>query len=207
MPGIAGRAAHWDDAYAHGDATRSWFQRRPVMSLRMLETAGVTPEDSVVDVGGGASVLVDALLGRGFADITVLDISAIAIQHARRRLGAQAKGVHWLVADLLAWQPQRSYRAWHDRAVYHFLTAASDQQRYRQALDDATDPGAIAVLGCFAPEGPERCSGLPVARYSPADLAQQLKDDWALISQAREEHITPADVMQPFTWVALRKQA
>lgn len=206
MPGIAGRAAHWDEAYAQGDVTRSWFQQQPVMSLRMLDAAGVTPADSVVDVGGGASVLASVLLGRGFADVTLLDISATAIGYARRRLGPQAAaGVHWLAADLLTWQPRRCYRVWHDRAVYHFLTAAADQRRYWQALDDATGPGAVAVLGCFAPDGPQRCSGLPVARYSAGDVAGQLGNDWTLISQAREEHVTPAGVRQPFTWVALRK--
>jgi trans-aconitate methyltransferase len=201
-----GTASHWDDAYAHGDATRSWFQRQPVMSLRMLDAAGVTPDDSVIDVGGGASALVDVLLDRGFADVTVLDISQTAIRHARERLGPRASAVQWLAEDLLAWQPRRSWKAWHDRAVYHFLTRAADKRRYRQVLHDATSPGAVAVLGCFAPHGPERCSGLPVARYSAADLEREL-DGWALISQALEEHVTPAGVMQPFTWVALRRQA
>lgn len=205
MPGT-GRASHWDDAYAHGDGTRSWFQRQPVLSLRMLDAAGVTAEDSVIDVGGGASVLVDALLGRGFADVTVLDISPTAIGHAQARLGPKATAVHWLTADLLTWQPRRCYRVWHDRAVYHFLTAAPEQCRYRQVMDAATGPAAVAVLGCFAPDGPGRCSGLPVARYSAQDLTGQL-DGWALLSQAREEHITPAGVRQPFTWVALGRHA
>lgn len=176
------------------------------MSLQMLDAAGVTPADSVIDVGGGASVLAGALLGRGFADVTVLDISATAIGYARRRLGPQAAaGVHWLAADLLTWRPRRYYRVWHDRAVYHFLTAAAGQRRYWQALEDATGSGAVAVLGCFAPDGPQRCSGLPVARYSAGDIAGQLGNDWTLTSQAREEHVTPAGVRQPFTWVALRK--
>jgi trans-aconitate methyltransferase len=207
MSGNVGSVEHWDDAYAHGDATRSWFQRQPAMSLRMLDAAGVTPADSVIDVGGGASVLVDALLGRGFADITVLDISATAIGHARRRLGERAGAVHWLVADLLSWQPHRSYRVWHDRAVYHFLTTAPAQRRYRDALDEATGAGAVAVIGCFAPDGPQRCSGLPVARYSAEEIAGQLAGGWTLISQAREEHVTPAGIRQPFTWVTLRRHA
>lgn len=177
------------------------------MSLCMLDAAEVVPANSVIDVGGGGSGLAGALLGRGFTDVTVLDISTAAIGQAKRRLGRQAAGAQWLVADLLAWQPERSWRVWHDRAVYHFLTAAPGQRRYRQALDAATGPGAVAVLGCFAPDGPQRCSGLPVARYSAEDLAGQLHDHWALISQAREEHITPAGIVQPFTWVALRKHA
>lgn len=173
----------------------------------MLDAAEVAPADSVIDVGGGGSGLAGALLGRGFTDVTVLDIAAAAIGHAKRRLGRQAAGVQWLVADLLIWQPERSYRVWHDRAVYHFLTEAPGQRRYRQALEAATGPGAVAVLGCFAPDGPTHCSGLPVARYSAEDLAAEMQGHWALISQAREEHITPAGAMQPFTWVAMRKHS
>jgi hypothetical protein len=158
-------------------------------------------------VGGGASSLAGVLLSRGFRDITVLDISATGIQAARRRLGAQADHLHWLIADLLTWQPQRRYQVWHDRAVFHFLTATQDRRQYLHTLDVATGPHAIAVFGCFAPDGPRQCSGLPVARYSAPELAGQLGSKWTLISQDREEHITPAGVVQPFTWAALRKQA
>ena len=199
-----GRAAHWDEAYAGGDATRSWHQPQAVMSLRMLEAAGVTAADSLIDVGGGESVLAGALLDRGSGDVTVLDISSAAISWAQQRLGPRAAAVHWLTADLLTWHPARTWRVWHDRAVYHFLTAAADQDRYRQALDDATQPGATAVLGCFAPDGPQHCSGLPVTRYSARGLSAQLVG-WTLICQAREEHRTPAGRIQPFTWAALRR--
>jgi hypothetical protein len=204
MPGN-GRAAHWDEAHAQGDATRSWYQPQPVMSLRMLDAAGVTSADSLIDVGGGASVLAGALLDRGFGDVTVLDISSTAIGYARERLGPRAGAVHWLTEDLLTWQPTRIWNVWHDRAVYHFLTAAADQDRYRRALDAATQPGAAAVFGSFAPDGPPYCSGLPVARHSAAELAAQL-DGWTLVSQSSEEHRTPAGVVQPFTWAALRRR-
>ena len=206
MDGDADAAAHWDDAYAAGETTRSWYQQQPEMSLRMLDTAGVTADDSVIDVGGGASPLAGALLGRGFRDITVLDISAAGMAYARQRLAAQAEHVHWLVADILTWEPQRRYRLWHDRAVFHFLTTAQDRQQYLRALGSATEPDAVAVFGCFAPDGPPQCSGLPVARYSPAELADQLGSQWTLISKTREEHLTPAGKIQPFTWAALRKQ-
>jgi trans-aconitate methyltransferase len=201
------QAAHWDEAYAQGAATRSWFQQQPGMSLGMLDAAGVVAADSVIDVGGGASALAGALLERGFGDITVLDVSVAGIRDARQRLGAQAGRVQWLIADVLTWLPVRHYRAWHDRAVFHFLTTAPDRQRYVRALDAATGPGAVAVFGTFAPDGPEHCSGLPVARYSAPGLAGQLGEQWALIRQDREEHLTPAGVIQPFTWAALRKQA
>lgn len=199
-----GLAAHWDDVYAQGDATRSWFQVAPQMSLRMLDTAAVTAADSVIDVGGGGSPLAGALLGRGFRDVTVLDISAAGLRYARQRLGPSAGQVHWLAADIRDWQPARRYAAWHDRAVFHFLTAEEDRRSYRRALAAAAGPNAVAVFGCFAPDGPPRCSGLPVARYGPRELAAELGSEWTLIAEDREEHATPAGLIQPFTWVALR---
>jgi trans-aconitate methyltransferase len=207
MAGKARAAAHWDDAYAHGDDTRSWFEEQPDMSLRMLDAAGVLAADALIDVGGGASPLTGALLDRGFRDLTVLDISAAGMQHARDRLGPRAGQVHWLTADVLRWHPQRHYQAWHDRAAYHFLTTNEHRQQYLHTLDTATAPDAIAVFGCLAPDGPDHCSGLPVARYSPAQLARQIGTNWLLISQDREEHITPAGTIQPFTWIVLRRQS
>jgi hypothetical protein len=123
-------AAHWDAAYAQGGSTRSWFEEHPDMSLRMLDSAGLTAADAVIDVGGGASPLTGALLDRGFRDLTVLDISAAGMQFARERLGPRADQVHWLTADVLSWHPPRRYQAWHDRAVYHFLTTEEHRQQY-----------------------------------------------------------------------------
>jgi hypothetical protein len=200
-----GTAAHWDDAYGQGEGTRSWFQQQPAMSLRMMDTAGACADDSVIDVGAGASPLAGALLGRGFADVTVLDISATGMQHAQRRLGPQAARVRWLRADVLTWRPQRQYQVWHDRAVFHFLTASQARQRYLRTLESATAPGAVAVFGCFALDGPQRCSGLPVARYGPDELAGRLGSGWTLIARDREEHITPAGAVQPFTWAVFRR--
>jgi len=207
MADQAQAAAHWDAAYAKGDDTLSWFEEHPSMSLRMLGSAGVLAADALIDVGGGASPLTRALLDRGFHDLTVLDISATGIRHARDRLGPRANQVNWLTADVLSWHPRRRYQAWHDRAVFHFLTIEEHRQQYLHTLDTATAPGAIAVFGCFAPDGPQQCSGLPVARYSAAQLARQIGAEWLLISQDREEHITPAGTIQPFIWVALRRQS
>jgi hypothetical protein len=201
-----GTAEHWDSTYAQGDRTRSWFQLYPGASLRMLDAAGVTPRDAVIDIGGGASVLADALLDRGHEDLTVLDISAAAVIIAQRRLGPAEQAVEWIVADILAWTPQRAYAAWHDRAAFHFITADADRHRYLTALSGATEQGSVAIFGCFAPDGPHSCSGLPVARYSSEDLAATLGDDWTLIATEREEHYTPAGGTQPFTWTAFRRQ-
>jgi SAM-dependent methyltransferase len=205
MAAEPGWAARWDEVYAQGDTTCSWYQDAPEMSLRMLDAAGVTPADSVIDVGGGASPLAGALLERGFGDVTVLDISAAAMEHARRRLGPRADQVHWLTADIRSWRSARRFAAWHDRAVFHFLTAEPDRQDYRRTLAAATAPGAVVVIGCFAPDGPQQCSGLPVARYGPGDFAAELGPYWELVAQDREEHATPAGAAQPFTWAALRR--
>jgi rhodanese-related sulfurtransferase len=127
------------------------------------------------------------------------------MRYAQDRLGGLAQQVHWLATDVLAWEPPRRYRVWHDRAVFHFLTSPPGQHRYVRVLDAATETGAVAVFGCFAPDGPDRCSGLPVARYDIPALAAQLGPAWTLHAEDREEHITPAGVMQPFTWAAFRK--
>lgn len=171
----------------------------------MLDEAGVSPGDGLVDVGG-ASPLAGALLDRGFREVTVLDIAATGMQHARRRLGGRASQVQWVVADVLTWQPDHRYQAWHDRAVLHFLTTGQERQRYKHTLHAATGPRAVEVFGCFAPDGRQLCSGLPVARYSAGDLAGELAWPWTLIAQTREEHVTPAGVIQPFTWAVVRRQ-
>jgi trans-aconitate methyltransferase len=172
----------------------------------MLDATGVTPRDSVLDVGGGTSPLADALLERGHEDLTVLDVSAVALGIAQRRLGPAKAGVKWIVADIRSWTPERVYAAWHDRAVLHFMTGDPDRDRYLAALSAATRPGSIAIFGCFAPDGPQSCSGLPVARYSSADLVATLGDSWTLVETEREEHHTPAGGTQPFTWAAFRRQ-
>ncbi len=171
----------------------------------MFDTADVATDDSVIDIGGGASVLVDILVARRFGDITVLDISSVALDTAKARLGADAGQLSWLVTDLLAWRPVRAYAVWHDRAVFHFLTTCDSRERYKQTLRAATQAGAVAVFGCFALDGPESCSGLPVVRYDAAGLAEEFGAEWTLIAQEREEHRTPGDGIQPFTWVSFRR--
>jgi SAM-dependent methyltransferase len=200
-----GTASHWDGAYEQGDASCSWFQERPDRSLAMFERAGVAPGDSVIDVGGGTARLVDELVARGFGDLTVLDVSEVGLGLARSRLGADAERVTWLVADVLDWVPARTYRVWHDRAVFHFLTAEGDQRRYLRALRAATTDGSVAIFGCFALGGPSSCSGLPVARYDSAGIAERLGPRWQLVAEDREEHVTPTHVVQPFSWAALRR--
>jgi hypothetical protein len=172
----------------------------------MLDAADVTVTASAVDVGGGSSRLVDALLARGHDDVTVLDISETALGLARGRLGAAADRVLWIVGDLDRWTPDRHYDVWHDRAVLHFLTEPVRQSHYLAALTDATTTGSVAVFGCFAPDGPAQCSGLPVVRRSAAPLAEFLGSDWQPVAEEPERHRTPSGGTQSFTWAAFRRR-
>lgn len=204
----AERARQWDAVYTRLDETQvSWFEPEPTCSLEMLDAVGAKPAHPVIDVGAGASRLVDALLARGYADVTALDVSDDGLAVTRQRLGAAADRVHWIVTDLLAWTPQRRFEVWHDRAVFHFLTDPDDQARYRDLLDTALAPDARVVIGTFAEDGPQHCSGLPTARYSTTDLARTLGDRFEVITTRREPHRTPSGAVQPFTWLALRRRA
>lgn len=173
--------------------------------MEMLEAVGVATDQSVIDVGGGASTLVDALLEHGYTDLTVLDISDEGLHTAQGRLGDAADRVQWMLADLRTWNPSRTWDVWHDRALLHFFVADQDRQRYLHALDAATELGSVAILATFAADGPQHCSGLPVTRYAAADLAALLGPSWQPLTERREEHHTPSGGSQPFTWVAFRR--
>lgn len=199
-------AEHWDAAYRTRTADEvSWFQAEPATSLELISRADADPDAPIVDVGGGASTLVDRLLDAGRCDVTVLDVSGEALAVSRARLGDRAGAVSWVVADLLDWTPPRRYDVWHDRAVFHFLTDPADRRRYRDALCSALAPGGVAVLATFAPDGPQQCSGLRTARYGPDELIEELGPGWEREDARREEHVTPAGVVQPFTWVVARR--
>ena len=201
------RGLHWDDVYASRpvDAV-SWFQAEPATSLRLL-TDHAPDRGSVLDVGAGASALPAALVGAGWAHVTVLDVSARALDFVRRSLpdGAVDRGVSLVRADVLEWQPPHTYAAWHDRAVFHFLVAAEDRRRYAAAAARSVVPGGVAVIGTFAVDGPTSCAGLPTTRYDAAGLAAELGDPFTLEHAEREEHVTPAGHVQPFTWPVLRR--
>lgn len=201
-------AAHWERVYRGGGA-HSWDQDEATVPVRLLEAAGVGPGASVVDVGGGDGALAAALLARGFRDLTVLDISAQGLAAGRRRLGPAAEQVAWVVADVRTWRPPRTFDCWHDRAVFHFLVDDGDRLGYGRVLSSATAPGAVAVIGTFAADGPPRCSGLPVARYDAERLRAVVTEvsglDWQLVEGASEEHHTPTGAVQPFTWAVLRR--
>jgi len=201
------RQAHWENVYAtRGEREVSWFEEQPALSLELIGAAGATPRSSVIDVGGGASRLVDALLADAFEAVTVLDISEPALSAAKRRLGSKAAQVTWVVADVTTWEPSQQYDLWHDRAVLHFLTDASDRAAYVARLAEALRPGGHAIIGTFALDGPERCSGLPVVRYNAASLAALLGPDFDLVETRTHAHKTPMGGVQRFQFSLFRRR-
>ncbi|MCA0301358.1 MAG: class I SAM-dependent methyltransferase [Proteobacteria bacterium] len=196
---------HWEDVYKRKPVTdSSWYQPHLDRSLAWIE-ALARPADALIDIGGGASTLVDDLLLRGFQDVTVLDVSGAALTVAKDRLGENARKVCWLEADIVDWQPPKVYRTWHDRAVFHFLTTPEHQEAYLEALHAGTEPGSLAIVATFALDGPEKCSGLKVQRYSTETLAQRFGAAFELIDQGQESHRTPRAAEQRFSFVALRR--
>lgn len=200
------RNQHWENIYATRRSHEvSWYQVRPDTSLRLMAQLGVQPADAVIDVGGGSSNLVDHLLDLGYADLTVLDISAAALDGVKARLGARAAGVRWRVGDITQTPVGGPYRLWHDRAVFHFLTAAAERRAYVDAMTAALPPGSHAIMATFADDGPERCSNLPVCRYAPEQLAAELGNGFALVDALRETHTTPAQGRQNFIYCCFRR--
>jgi SAM-dependent methyltransferase len=202
-----GDARHWNEVYGTKPAeTVSWYEDEPRNSLAMLDAAGIGPDAAVVDVGGGASRLVDALLDRGFTRVSVLDLSSAALDVARARLAGRAGQVEWVVQDVTCWEPASgSIDLWHDRAVLHFLVDEQDRQAYLRALGAGLKPGGFAILAPFALTGPEKCSGLPVCRYSPESLQFLLGSGFTLMKSLAATHITPGGSRQDFIYCLFRR--
>jgi SAM-dependent methyltransferase len=200
------RGAHWENVYrTKGEREVSWFQETPSMSLELIRSAGPTRHSAIVDIGGGASRLVDALVAAGYDAVTVLDLAGSALAAAKMRLGPAAAGVTWIVADAVKWKPLQSYDLWHDRAAFHFLTDEADRAAYVACLRDALRPGGHAVIATFALDGPERCSGLPVVRYDAASLGKVLGDAFRLVETRRHDHHTPMGSIQRFQFSLFRR--
>lgn len=195
-------AHHWNAVFASRDLdTVSWFEETPTHSVELLRQQ----PGSMIDIGAGASRLPDALLTDGRDDITVLDISHEALAVTRERLGSAEGRVAYVVSDVLAWEPARTYDAWHDRAVFHFLTSPADQATYVDLAARALSPGGLLVLATFGPDGPTSCSGLPTARHSADDLAALLAPAFTLTHAETRTHRTPAGAEQQFTWISARR--
>jgi SAM-dependent methyltransferase len=198
------RAAHWNTVYdTKGEDGVSWYQAIPNVTLELLDTLRVGRAASIIDLGGGASVVVDHLLAREFTDVSVLDVSKVALDDTRARLGPAAEQVHWLHRDIFDWVPERRFDLWHDRAVFHFLIDKDERETYLQVLRSGIAPGGRVVVATFDAHGPTHCSGLPVVRYGATELAEVFAPHFDLIDTRSEEHLTPAGLVQPFTWVAL----
>jgi 2-polyprenyl-3-methyl-5-hydroxy-6-metoxy-1,4-benzoquinol methylase len=198
---------HWQHIYETKAPTQvSWYQEHAQFSLQFIQKTGIQRTGHIIDVGGGASTLVDDLVSAGFQHITVLDISATALQLARERLGARAVDVNWIEADITrADLPHQAYDVWHDRAVFHFLTQPSDRQRYINTVRHAVRTGGHVILATFAPDGPDRCSGLDVVRYSPESLHGEFGESFELVDSSRETHRTPFGTEQKFVYCYCRK--
>jgi SAM-dependent methyltransferase len=194
-----GRQSHWDKVYqSKGERDVSWFEESPALSLDLIRATGASTRASIIDIGGGASRLVDALLNEGFEAVTVLDLSPTALAAAQARLGARSAKVHWLVADVTTWDPPQVYDVWHDRAVFHFLTEADDRAVYAERALKALRPGGQLIIGTFAPNGPERCSGLPVVCHDAGSIGEILGSSFTLIETRRHAHHTPMGAIQRF---------
>ena len=198
------RRAHWQYMYAaKGEREVSWFQDDAQPSVALIEEVG-SQSSAVIDIGGGASRLADLLLQRGFLDLTILDLSSVALAAAKARIGSEARRIHWIVADVTAWEPSRTYDIWHDRATFHFMVAESDRAGYLCGLVRSLKPGGYAIVATFAPDGPEQCSGLPVRRYDAETLGQTLGAGFQLISSRPHKHLTPWGAVQPFQFCVFR---
>lgn len=201
---MTGGEAHWDRVWRERDPTEvSWYRPDPETSIRFVEAADPPELARILDVGGGATTLAGALLERGYRP-SVLDVSAEGLARARARLGQRAAEVEWIHADVTAFEPSHRWDVWHDRAALHFLVEETDRKAYRRALLRALEPGGAAVIATFAPEGPSRCSGLPVRRYGIEDLAEWLGPELEAEGWEVEEHVTPSGATQPFLVVRLR---
>lgn len=199
------RVAHWENVYSSKQTTEvSWFEAEPTTSLSLLEQ--ILPQGGrIIDVGGGASFLVDQLLSQGSWDITVLDIASTAIEHTRKRLGDTASKVSWICEDVTETNQLKKYDVWHDRAVFHFLTNPTDRQAYLKRLNESLNSGGYFVVATFAPDGPEKCSGLPVSRYSPEELVATIGCAFRIVTSSQHHHLTPTGKTQRFTLAVFQK--
>lgn len=199
-------ASHWEAVYrAKQPQEMSWFQREATLSLDWIRRVAPPPDAAVIDVGGGASTLADRLVRAGYRHLTVLDIAPSGLAHARARLGPAASAITWIEADALtADLPPAAFDLWHDRAVFHFLTDAADRARYVEQLRRSVRPGGHAIVATFAEDGPERCSGLPVVRYSAERLQAEFDGVARVIESVREQHTTPTGARQSFIYCIAR---
>lgn len=203
------RKQHWEQVYAtKGSDSVSWFQEHAYQSLRLIHNTKLGKDAAIIDVGGGASRLVDDLVAEGYIDLTVLDLSSAALAVARQRLGTQADAVQWVGGDVTHVKlPTHRFDIWHDRAVFHFLTDPIDRHAYVEQIMRAVRSGGHVIIATFADDGPEKCSGLPVMRYQPETLHAEFGETFLLVEHEKEAHQTPFGTVQQFVYCYCRKAA
>ncbi len=199
--------AHWEDSYSKKTRDKvSWYEPRPQRSLELIQATGLSRDARILDVGGGASRLAEQLLGMGYTDLTVADISPAGLAHARAELGSDAARVTWIEADVRTYDFGSSYDLWHDRAVFHFMVSPADREGYVSVLRRTLLPGGHLVIATFGPQGPTQCSGLPVQRYGAEDLLSVLGEDFVLASSSLATHHTPSGASQQFLYARLLRR-
>ncbi len=195
------RKNHWEKIYETKEMTEvSWYQETPEMSLNLINQLALSNDSKIIDIGGGDSFLVDQLLKQGFTEITVLDISANAIEKAKLRLGEKASLVTWIVTDVLDFEPKEKYDCWHDRAAFHFLTADVEVAKYKKLVLGALAEKGAFFLGTFSEEGPKKCSGIEIKQYSVAGMENVFSPELKVFQSEVSNHCTPFDTVQNFTF-------
>jgi len=201
---------HWEEVYSNKESTEvSWYQQHPERSLELIKATGIDASASIIDIGGGASTLIDCLLAAGYQNLSVLDIAHGAIEQAKARLARSmaewANKVEWIEQDITKFVAEQPFDIWHDRAVFHFLTDADDRLSYVDTMSNALKPGAHAIIATFSLDGPEKCSGLNIVRYSPETMSAVLGDNFQLVETSTEEHKTPTGFSQHFVYCRFKR--
>ena len=201
------RKTHWENVYQDkAPLSVSWHQEEPVLSLQLIRHSSVSLDSPIIDVGGGASLLVDCLCDEGYSRVAVLDISSHALRYARERLGDNANKVEWYENDVTSFKAPHPFSVWHDRAVFHFLTEASDRKEYVKNLKRTLEPGGYLIIAAFAQGGPLKCSGLDIVQYDADKLVSEIGNEFELVEELNEVHITPDNKEQKFIYFRLRKK-
>jgi SAM-dependent methyltransferase len=197
---------HWDQVYENKSPLEvSWFQSRPELSLKLIQNANPGLDSPIIDVGGGASTLVDCLLEQGYSNVTVLDIAEKALAGDRKRLGNKADSVDWYVGDVVDFDPPQQFTIWHDRALFHFLTDHRQRKHYVDTLKRAVIPGGQIIIASFSIDGPTRCSGLNIVQYDKIKFLGELGPGFTLLEEQRETHTTPSGSKQLFVWFRVQR--
>ncbi len=195
------RKKHWEHVYLTRSPNEvSWYQTRPESSLKLIEKSLSNKSMSCIDVGGGASVLVDCLIAADFTNISVLDISEQALQHTKERLKEKAEQVQWYISDILTFNSPHRFDLWHDRAVFHFLTDADERKQYIKVLKESLNNQGQIIIATFGIDGPEKCSDLPIKQYDTTTIMEELGDEFTLLETFDEYHLTPKDAQQKFSY-------